>query len=163
MQARINNLVFTQQGLKWYDFWLVNGQTNFAVIPPNIIPADNIEGFDSSCAVPIRLQNGKKPSFGYEHILFKHGNWAKKLASSIPELIYIKLGQSGDIYLTEHKKKVKILLRVSPSALMVLNYIENGHFFSVITLYDQRNSQLDGDKIGRYLGNYQCKFTNETK
>lgn len=155
------NLVFTQQGNKWFDFWLINGQTNFALIPPNVIPEYKIEGFDNACAASVRLQNGKKPSFGYEHILFKHGAWAKKLASSIPELIYIKLGQSGDIYLTEHQNKVKILLRVNPSALMVLNYIEKGNFFSVVTLYNQRSSVLDGEKIGRYLGSYRCPVSEK--
>lgn len=107
-------------------------------------------GFDAS--LPIWLKVGD-PAFGEKHISIRHGHWVKRTNMSVPELIYFKLGHTGNVYCTERNSKIKISLIVAPSALLVLDLMtrtEQPHF-SVTTLYHHQGP-IDGEVIGRYTG-----------
>jgi len=134
---------FTQSGSGEHDFWLIDGNTDFAVIPANIIP-----GIDE--ATPIRLQNGHA-AYGANHIIKRHGHWVTKNEPSgcIATITHRKLSQVGTLYSTEEKGKTSIAMKMTPQAFMVLRHEKT--FFTVVTLYFKQGA-IDGSKIGRYLG-----------
>lgn len=134
---------FTQSGSGEYDFWLIDGSSDFAVIPANIIP-------EITESTPIRLQNGHA-GFGALHIKKRHGHWVLKNEPSgcVATITHRKLSQVGTLYSTEEKGKLSIAMRMAPQAFMVLRHEKT--FFTVVTLYFKQ-SAIDGSKIGRYLG-----------
>lgn len=101
--------------------------------------------------LPIRLKVGTS-AYGETHISRRHGRWVAMQRLSVPELVYLKLSHSGQVYCTEHRDKVKISMRLNPAALLVLDLITHGQpHLSVTTLYHHQGP-LDGDQIGRYPG-----------
>lgn len=137
--------IFSCSGEKQHDRWLVNGSPVFSVFPGGIV-----EGIDSN--IPIFLKVGT-PDYGEKHIRKKHAHWVKiQKFNSVAELVYFKLAQPGEIYCTEADKKIKIMMRLNPSAIMVMELFYRPQLhFSVTTLYYHQNT-LDGKKLGRYPG-----------
>jgi len=136
---------FTQTGSAVDDYWLVDGQKDFAIIQVEAVPF-------LPQPLPIWLKVGNAV-FGATHILQRHGKWALSHAPSVPELVHKKLGQSGTVYTTEHESKLKICIRISPEALMVLNLFDRVPVphFSVTSLYAMPRS-VDGERVGKYKG-----------
>ena len=124
-----------------YDFWMANGSPNFGVI------VGGVQGITDEDA-PICLQRGDL-TFGAHHIDTKHGHWVKSLKSTAPELVWRKCRHSGSIYSTEEAEKGKIWMPISPAALLVLRYVPNKNFWTVVSLYFHEG-KLDGEKIGHY-------------
>jgi hypothetical protein len=149
---------FSLQGNKRFDFWLVEGNRDFAIIPANTIA-------DIDRDIAIRLQVGDR-FFGERHVIDRHKLWVNLLierrmiepVNSVASLVWLKLGQRGNIFSTESTDKIKIVMSISPDALMVLKYIDTGNdkFFTVLTLY-KTTSRIDGMKIGTYLPRFRCK------
>jgi hypothetical protein len=104
-------------------------------------------------SIPIWLRVGSSPAFGEKHIQDRHGHWVKRHNMTVPELVYFKLGQHGNVYCTEKNSKIKVTLTITPSALLVLDLITHigQPHFSVTTLYHHQGP-LDGRIIGRYKG-----------
>jgi len=155
--------IFGREGNEKFDFWLINGIKNFAIIPANTIK-DIKSDIPVHNNIPIRLQVGNK-MFGEQHIIDKHSHWINDLVkknyivsqeNKVAELVWLKLGQNGAIYSTETSKKIKIMMRISPDALMVLHYTQANHeiFFTIATLY-KATSPIDGTPIGRYLSSFR--------
>lgn len=136
---------FSVTGERPNDFWLVNDSREFSVLS-----GGTIAKFASD--IPIFLKVGNL-SFGERHIAAKHSVWVKKQSvHSVAELVYLKLEHSGEIYCTEVAHKIKIIMRLKPSAIMVMQYDPNPEpHFSIVTLYFHQD-KLDGSKIGRYRG-----------
>lgn len=136
--------IFTQAGTKEYDFWLLDGQPNFSVIPANTIK--EIEG-----PLPIRLQHGNR-FYGSQHILKKHGKWVTKSEPTgcVATLLHRKLSQPGKLHVAEDGKHA-LAMQVAPAAFIVLRRPANQHFLTVVTMYF-RQSPADGEILGRYLG-----------
>ena len=135
-----------------FDFWMVNGQTHWARLPPN-----TIQGF--SCELPICLQTGTA-SWGKTHIERKHKHWLETQSKNACELLYEKLGQPGHFFSSEESSKVKLVMRLAPDALLILRHVENktlGDFLTVTTMY-QVPRHIDGSGIGRYLSNYRTNL-----
>lgn len=132
---------FTQSGSGAYDFWLIDGSPDFAVIPANIIPGITKE-------TPIRLQNGHA-GFGVHHIIQRHGHWISinEPSGCVATITHRKLSQAGTIY--SSNGKFSIAMRMAPDAFMVLQHEKI--FFTVVTMYYKRGP-IDDEKIGRYLG-----------
>lgn len=145
--------MFTKEGDKWFHHWLINGQRDFALIPAGVM-----RGFDVD--LPVRLQNGNPYSFGYTHIE-KRMKWVKSISEGIPELIYAKLGQSGQVWSTELESKIKIVMQLAPEAMLVLTEQDRtrqggDRYLSVTTIYNPRGSaHLDGELIGRYQSEFR--------
>ncbi|MEQ1556627.1 MAG: hypothetical protein ABL915_07495 [Gallionella sp.] len=137
--------IFTTTGNKHNDLWLVNGSPEFAIFPAGLV-----DGVESE--TPIYLKVGNL-SYGETHIRSKHFHWVKKQNfQSVAELVYFKLEQPGLVYCTETDSKLKIMMRLNPSAMLVLQLYHHPHLhFSVTTIY-QHQSALDGEKLGRYPG-----------
>lgn len=142
--------LFTVTGTNKDDLWHADGSPNFSVMPENISRA-----IGSDTSIPIWLKVGT-PVFGEKHILQKHGHWVKRHNMTVPELVYFKLSQHGNIYCTEKNSKIKVSLTIAPSALLVLDLIKHTDLphFSVTTLYHHQGF-IDGDIIGRYKGRNQ--------
>lgn len=141
------NMTFTVQGTKYFHFWERKGNIDLSIIPKGTIREVDID-------LPIRLQVGN-PSFGYQHIEKKHSRHFGDLSTH--EFIYNKLGQSGTIYTTEEESKLKILLRVSPSSLLVLRMVDHnslGWFLTIVSIYP-KEGRVDGKEIGRYISDYR--------
>lgn len=138
---------FTREGDQPWHLWLADESPDFSIFPGGIIA-----GLDDP--LPIRLKVGNI-AYGETHIWKRHGHWVKRSGMSVPSLVYEKLGHSGQIYNTESGSKLKVSLRLSPSALLVLELIERGTLhFSVTSLY-AHPAHLDGQIIGRYPGRKQ--------
>lgn len=139
--------LFTVTGTNKDDLWHADGSPNFSVMPANISRA-----IGSDTSIPIWLKVGT-PAFGEKHILNRHGHWVNRHNMTVPELVYFKLCQPGNVYCTEKNSKIKVSLTITPSALLVLDLITHTDqpHFSVTTLYHHQGS-LDGDRIGRYKG-----------
>ncbi|GLS83258.1 hypothetical protein [Paraferrimonas haliotis] len=139
---------FTVTGNNKYDYWLVNGRRDWAVIP-----SGTITGFDED--LPIRLQVGHA-GFGQIHIEKRHRHWLRKINKSLQEVLALKLAQPGTIYSTEEDRKIKIAMRLSPDALLILRLTPHryGNFLTVVSLYI-RNGKLDGDILGRYCSSFK--------
>lgn len=137
--------VFNTTGNHHNDRWLVNGSPVFAMFPKGVL-----DGIDAN--VPIYLKVGN-PSFGEMHIREKHFHWVRQQKiESVAALVYYKLGQPGEVYCSEAEKKLKIMMRLKPSALLIMELIEHPEMhFSVTTIYYHQGN-LDGEKIGRYPG-----------
>lgn len=135
---------FSAAGAGKYDFWLLDGKPDFAVIPGGFL---NGISYD----VPIRLQNGNH-GFGLEHIQRKHSHWVNRNEPSgcIPTLLHRKLSQTGKMYLTDRHNYL-VAMRMAPEALIVLKPILNQGFFTVVTMYF-RQGPIEGHEVGRYLG-----------
>lgn len=136
--------VFSAAGTGAYDFWLLDGQPDFAVIPGGVL-----DGITDD--VPIRLQNGD-PRFGLRHIQNKHSHWVnlKEPSGCIPTLLHRKLSQTGQMYLTDRRNYL-VAMRMAPEALVILKPIPKQRFFTVVTMYF-RQGPIEGLKIGRYMG-----------
>jgi hypothetical protein len=135
---------FTRQGDLHWHLWLVDDSPDFAFFPGGIVA-----GLDEP--TPIRLKVGNA-AYGEIHIWKRHGHWVKRTGMDVPALVHEKLGHSGPVYNTESGSKLKVSLRLSPSALLVLELIERGTMhFSVTSLY-AHPAHLDGQIIGRYSG-----------
>lgn len=136
---------FIAQGDHHNDLWLVDNSPVFAIFPGGIVG-----GVDS--AIPIYLKVGN-PSFGETHIKNKHYRWiVQQKFKSVAELVYCKLSQPGYIYCTEVESKLKIMMNLKPSALLVMELlVQPDVHFSVITIYHHQGA-LDGQVIGRYPG-----------
>lgn len=137
---------FLVQGVEKYDFYTVNGSMDWAIVPAGTIKYLNQE-------TPIRVQVGDY-SWGYIHTAHKHRDFLSKNKSTLEELFYKKLGQSGSIYSTEEDKKFKISMRLSPSVIVLLRYIPKGEFLTLVTMY-QLNRRLDGIELGRYRSEFR--------
>jgi len=126
------------------DFYSRNGVTDLAIIPGGTHP-------DQPADAPVRLQRGDF-GWGAIHIATKHGHWLDKNNLQVHEMVWFKLQQAGGIYNTEEEDKLKISLRISPSALLILRFIPRHGFFTVVSLFLHPNG-LDGEHIGHYPGN----------
>lgn len=137
--------IFTRTGEKQHDLWLVNGSPEFSVFPGGIV-----DGIDSN--IPIHLKVGNL-SYGEKHIHHRHATWVKKQNfNSVAELVHFKLAQPGEIYCAEKDSKIKIMMRLKPLAIMVMELSpRHALHFSVTTLY-YHQSTLDGVRLGRYPG-----------
>jgi hypothetical protein len=137
--------IYMQTGSTIHDFWLVDGQKDFAIVQVEAVPF-------LSQPLPVWLKVGNAV-FGSNHILQRHGKWALSHATSVPELVYKKLGQPGTIYTTEQDSKLKICIRISPEALLVLNLFDRVPVphLSVTSLYAMPRS-VDGERLGKYKG-----------
>ena len=124
-----------------YGFWTVDGLTDFGHMPGGIIP-----GIDSS--VPIRLQHGNN-AFGAAHIELRHRTWLQKNGHSAASMVHFKLQQSGKIFSTESYDKTKVSMTISPSALLVLQYVPKFRFLTVVTVF-AKTGPLDGELLGNY-------------
>lgn len=136
---------FNPSGTHAQDLWLVDGCPDFGNFPGGIIP-----GVQDS--IPIWLRVGTS-AYGVKHIQQRHGHWVKKHATCVAELVYLKLAHPGQVYCAEEANKIKISMKLNPSALLVLNLItrvEQPHL-SVTTLYFHQGV-LDGELLGRYPG-----------
>ncbi|HPE60586.1 MAG TPA: hypothetical protein PLB10_09630 [Thiolinea sp.] len=132
-----------------FDFWMVNKQRYWAVIPP-----ETIHGFSSE--LPICLQSGTA-SWGKKHIEHRHKHWLEKQQKTVCELLYEKLGQPGSFFSSEEANKVKLVMRLAPDSLLILRHVENrtyGDFLTVTTMY-QVPRHIDGTGIGRYVSEYR--------
>lgn len=144
--------IFTQTGHQENDFWLVDGQQEFAKFPANVI-----EGITDPLPIFLKVGNSK---FGAKHIAERHAHWVKRHASSVQELVYLKLGQPGAIYSSEQDSKLKICLRLNPDSLLVLNLfdrVEMPHF-SVTSIYAMP-SAIDGMRLGKFPGRQDSRLT----
>ena len=139
---------FRETGGKAHDFILVDDKIDWA-----LIPAGTFEGFDVD--LPIRLQVGN-PAFGKQHIIKRHSRWLDKHQKSVEEMLFEKLGSSGQVWTTEEDDKIKIMMSVAPDAVLVLKLIhtKTDSFFSVTTIYHKRGS-VDGSRIGRYVSSFR--------
>lgn len=137
--------IFTCTGDKHNDLWLVNGSPVFAIFPAGII--ENI-----TADVPIHLKVGNS-AFGARHIEARHYRWLTKQGfATAHELVHFKLAQPGIVYCTEAENKLKIMMRLRPEAIMVMELLHKpATHLSVTTLYYHQGS-LDGDVLGRYPG-----------
>lgn len=101
-------------------------------------------------ALPVRLQRGDR-LWGGLHIATKHGHWLDKQRLDVHEMVWLKLRQQGSVYTTEIEGKLKISLKIHPSALLVLRLIEtaNESFMTVVSVYFHPNS-LDGTFLSSY-------------
>lgn len=137
--------IFTVTGEKSSDLWLVNNEPNFSFIPANTIP-------DICHDCPVWLKVGNH-IYGETHIKQKHFHWVSLHKMTVPELVYHKLGQHGQMYCSEVNSKIKISLSLHPSALIIMNYMEKADtpHLSVTTIYSHQG-HLDGSKIARYKG-----------
>lgn len=129
------------------DFWTLNGSRTFGIFPGGILdkaPNDT----------PIYLQRGNRAT-GATHIQHTHGAWLKKLAMSVPEVVWRKCQQPGQIFNTEEANKLKVLIYLAPSALLVARYVNaDKPFFTVVTVYFHEGA-LDGIRLGRFPGRKQ--------
>jgi len=136
---------FTTTGNQHKDYWLVNGSRDFSIFPAGIIESITND-------IPIHLKVGNK-FYGEMHIRNSHARWYKEKGfNCAAELIHTKLSHTGTIYCTESQSKIKIMMMLNPSALLLLEHrVSPHHHFSVTTIYIAR-SKLDGEIIGRYPG-----------
>lgn len=100
--------------------------------------------------IPIRLQRGDN-SWGGIHIATKHGHWLDKQKLDVHEMVWLKLRQPGAIYTTESDGKIKISLRIHPSALLILRLIrgDTDIFMTVVSVYFH-SSAPDGTQLALY-------------
>jgi len=136
---------FIAQGDHHNNLWLVDNTPVFATFPGGIV--DNIPQ-----DTPIYLKVGNK-AFGAKHIEEKHARWLEKQGfSTAHELVYFKLKQAGSVYCTESETKIKIMMRLRPEAILVMEFFERPHpHLSITTIYYHQGA-LDGEIIGRYPG-----------
>lgn len=127
-----------------YDYYTHNGLIDLAIIPGGTHP-------DQPDDAPVRLQRGDF-GWGAIHIAKDHGHWLDKNKMQVHEMVWTKLQHAGGIYNTEDDNKLKISLRISPSALLILRFIPRYCFYTVVSLYLHPNG-LDGEHIGHYPGN----------
>lgn len=126
-----------------YDFFACDGNDEFGVFPAGLV-----EGFDDP--TPIKLQRGDR-SWGARHIAIKHGVWLDKSKLEVHEMVWRKLREGGAIYSAESDDKLKLSLRISPTALLILRYISAQQFFTVVSVY-AHPYELDGTKLNRWPG-----------
>jgi hypothetical protein len=131
-----------------YDFYTSAGERDIGIFPGQLIP----EVPDS---IPVCLQRGDR-SWGGIHIATKHGHWLDGQKLDVHEMVWLKLRQPGSIYSTESDGKLKISLRIHPSALLILRLIRGasgksalGDFMTVVSVYFHPKS-LDGKRIAAY-------------
>lgn len=136
--------VFTVAGDGMYDFWLLDGQPDFATIPSGVF-----DGLERD--MPIRLQNGDQ-RFGMTHIRQRHNHWVlrQEPTGCAATLLHRKLSQSGKMH-AERGSKYLIAMRLAPEAVVILKPIHAQGFLSVVTMYF-RQGPIDGAEVGRYLG-----------
>lgn len=126
-----------------HDHWTIDGDIAFGMTPGGSTP---ITARDA----PICLHRGDK-EWGETHINARHGHWLARLGMSAPALVWQKCQQSGTIYGAETPSKLTISMQIAPSALMVLRFVRQKGFFTVVTLYN-RNRAVDGARLGCYVG-----------
>jgi hypothetical protein len=126
-----------------YGFWTVDGSTDFGIMPAGIIPG-------VSGPVPIKFQSGNR-KWGAMHIQERHGTWLQKYTHTPASMVHAKLAQSGSVFTTEEADKTKVSLTLSPSALLILRYIPQFQFLTVVSVY-AKAGKLDGTYLGRYKG-----------
>jgi hypothetical protein len=132
---------------KEFGFWTANGSPDFAWMPPGLVPVAR-----RGHPVPIRLQVGTK-EWGAHHITLRHGSWLAQHGVSAAEMVYLKLSQPGGVYAAEEASKLKVNLRLSPTALLILRYFERPlPFLTVVTAYSKGSGKLDGNYLGVYPG-----------
>jgi hypothetical protein len=126
-----------------HDFYVSPHGTDIGVFPGGLIEWITTD-------TPIRLQRGDS-KWGARHIAIKHGHWLKKEKLEVSEMVWRKLSQPGSVYVSEDDGKLKISLRIHPSALMILRYIKTptDRFFTVVSVYAHPNA-LDGTHVGVY-------------
>ena len=101
--------------------------------------------------IPIRLQRGNR-SWGCEHIAAKHAPWLSLHKVDAPAMVFKKLQGTGRIYTSEEDDKLKIALRIAPSAVVILRFIKSeAAYFRVVTCYALQRI-VDGTEVGRYQG-----------
>lgn len=125
------------------NFWLIDGQPNFAVIP-----AGTLDRFATD--MPIRLPDGNS-KYGAVHILKGHGHWIFKQQKHhcVATLVHRKLSQPGRIYTAETPDKLTLMMRLAPEAFMVLRVMSD--CLSITTLY-LKQRPAEGVEIAKYLG-----------
>lgn len=127
------------------DQWLANGCADFG-----FIVGGTLERVEDDA--PIRLFHGDA-GYGAHHIRARHGHWVKRWNMDVPALVWLKCQQRGKIYTApDEPRKLMLSLMLSPTSLLVLRYIREAHFFTVVTLY-HRSQQIDGDLVGVYAPN----------
>lgn len=126
------------------DPWTVNGSPDIGTFPAGILP-------HVTANTPIRLQRGNA-EWGSQHIEAKHGHWLKKFKLSAGQMVWTKCQQAGTVYTTEADQKYKVSLRIYPSALLLLRYMdEKSPWFRVVTIY-LHTGALDGQQVGKFQG-----------
>lgn len=126
-----------------FGFWTVNGSSTFGVMPGDIING-------VSEPIPIKLQVGNR-YWGVTHIETKHRHWLEINNHTAASMVYRKLSDAGAVYTTEEDDKSKVNLTLNPSAILILRYIPQQKFLTVVSIYNRRDA-IDGTFLGRYLG-----------
>jgi len=134
-------------------FWTVNGSTTFGVMPGGLLP-----GIDDP--LPIKLQQGDG-RWGAIHIQKRHSNWLLLNKHSAASMVHMKLQQHGTVYSAEEEDKSKILLTLTPSALLILKHIPAENFLGVTSVYF-KDSEVDGLRLGRYKGTSRARAAGPT-
>lgn len=142
--------IITREGACRHSRWLVDSSPDFSVIKAGAIKTIAVD-------TPIWLKVGNK-SYGSVHIAERHGHWIKQHSTiqeidvAVAELVYKKLGQTGNMFSSYNQGRIQINLSITPEAFVVLDYLDHiVPHFSVTTMY-YRNGRIDGDRLGRYLG-----------
>ncbi|MFM9970587.1 MAG: hypothetical protein ACKVQK_19525 [Burkholderiales bacterium] len=126
------------------DFWTANGSREFGTFPGGVLVA-------APKPTPICLQHGNR-THGALHIELDHSHWLKRIQMTVAQAVWVKCHQTGLVYCTEQEDKLKVSITFSPSALLVLRYIEDENpYFRVVTLY-YHEGKLDGSPVGRFNG-----------
>lgn len=162
----------TREGKKpnQFDYWLLDGNKNWSCVKGDVAHAIGVPD-----GTPIRLHVGKMATFGAEHVYSKKrripiNNILKRNASTArrfddiclsgtqaPEYVWLKLQQSGTCYSTESESKTQIVLQRAPTGWMfmcVSEYDPEDIYLSIITLYPKESRNIDGEELGRYLGQW---------
>ncbi len=129
--------------------WTWNGNSDFGQLH------NYCDGHDRLQVLPIRLHTGDE-RWGVHHIELGHIEWIRRQqASSVAELLFRKLAQTGDVWCTGGGPRLKLSLRLGPAALLVVQLKDargSDPYFSVTTLYAHPQGRLDGRHVGRYFG-----------
>lgn len=139
--------VFAKTGNQSSCLWLVSDSPEFGVL------SGGVAGIKEDTPIYLKVGNA---SYGETHIRNRHFHWVTSQGfDSVPHIVHFKLCQPGEIYSTETDSKLKIVMRLRPSAMLVMELIENPHdglpaHLSITTLYFHQGS-IDGLRVGRYL------------
>jgi len=150
------DLVISTTGERRNDYYLVNGSTNFAVIPKG-----KIRGIDED--MPIRLPQGDDKKFGARHIRYKRQSWIEEVEETgcVARFLWKKLQGNGDLYAVEDER-MTIHLRITPSILVILKKQQG--FFSITTAYYTNRSPKQKPErkyLGRHWGGEKVNTPKE--
>jgi len=143
---------FIATGTTADDYWLVNGSKDFSILPAGTLPSWTID-------LPIRLHVGVQESYGQLHMEKHLNQFHDRLKRSIPELIYVKLGQGASIFDTDKPVKKKFQFGTIFQAFLFVERrykdLDDGtrdEYLSMVSFYPPKRYQMQDtkDAIARY-------------